>query len=394
MVKSAQKATSTEFVRDIDSNVYLFRKGKGSLVLPADDELTPVLGESESGDFTLELPPSYENWLATYSGEINAFQNTPVLIEDGAEEERQPKESGEQTGAAGEPRKSIPYMVKTTWSQKYPFNAHLDFGDGRCVVGCTAVMIGQIMHHWYTKGYKRGCTATTSYQWKGEKYKVKALPPITVFDYDHLTTGIPKTEEEIEAVATMLEYIGKAVKSNYGVDGTTAYSNIWPPLMISRLRLGSTIKVVNAAKVGIAAFTDAIYKELLEGRPVGMWGTNDSGSGCHAFVCDGYNAATDKFHMNWGWGGSYNGWYAMTALNITKTVNYNDRQNAVTGIMPEYKLGDANRDGIVSITDAMVAIDHSLKGTYDEASDVNGDNEVNAADGSRIISHILGKEKL
>ena len=387
-----QKATVTEYVRDVDENVYLFKRGKGSLVLPADDEVTPILGESESGDLSLELPPSYEDWLKAYADEINVFQNTPVLIEDVPEEEKPADDVADKPAA--EPRKTIPFMVTTKWSQGSPYNNHLDFGDGKCKVGCPAVFIGQIMYYWHKKGYRRGCTATNDYHWKGEKYAVKALPAITKFDYANLTEGTPKTAAQKEAVATMLEYIGKAMKSNYGLDSTWARTDIFPPLMISRLRLGSNIRTISATALGDAAFEEAIYQELLAGRPVGVWGTNDTTGGCHIFVCDGYNVSKGKYHMNFGWGGSYDGYYAMTAITLTKTYNYNAKRNAVIGIQPEYKLGDANKDGKINITDAMVSINHSLKGTYDEASDVNSDGKVTVADHTPIINHILGKDSL
>ena len=385
----SQKATVTEFVRDIDENVYLYKKGKEGLVLPADNELMPILGETTEGNFTDTIPDPLQDWLDMYAKEVKIHQNTPLLIEDGADE---PTDNADKPAA--EPRKTIPYMVKTKWSQGSPYNNRLNFGDGAWMVGCPAVMIGQIMFYWGYKGFRRGCTATTAYSYKGEPYKIAALPPITVFDYAHMTTGKPKTAEEKEAVATLLEYIGKAVKSCYGLDSTWAYTNVYPDMMRDRLRLGSGIKEVNSLELSEAAFAEKVYQELALGRPVGMSGVNDSGSGSHAFVCDGYNAATDKFHFNWGWGGYYDGYYAMTALKLTSTINYNIRKRAVIGIQPEYMLGDANRDGKINITDAMVSINHSLKGTYDEASDVNSDGKVTVADHTPIINHILGKESL
>ena len=385
--KTSKKAVITEYVRDVDENVYLFRKGDNGLVLPAYDDVEPILGEAEKADFT-DMPPHVEWWLRGYAADIAWQESRPMLIEDVQEDAEVDKPT------ASEPRKTIPYMVKTKWGQGSPYNNHLDFGDGKCLVGCPAVMIGQIMHYWGTKGYRRGCTATTDYQWKGERYKVKALPPITMFDYANLTTSKPKTKEQIEAVASMLEHIGKAIKSNYDIDATWAQTDVYPPMMISRLRLGKTIRELQAVKVGEAAFDEAIYKELLAGRPVGICGSNDSRAGSHAFICDGYNAATNKYHLNFGWDGGYDGYYAMTAINLTKDYNYNARKKAWIGLQPEYKLGDANRDGEVNITDAMVTINHGLKGTYDEAADVNSDGKVTVADSTPIINHILGKESL
>ena len=84
----------------------------------------------------------------------------------------------------------------------------------------------------------------------------------------------------------------------------------------------------------------------------------------------------------------------MAAMNLTKTDNYTADKGAWIGIQPEYKLGDANYDGEINITDVMTTINHSLKGTYDEASDINSDGKVTVADHTPIVNHILGKESL
>ena len=34
----------------------------------------------------------------------------------------------------------------------------------------------------------------------------------------------------------------------------------------------------------------------------------------HAFVCDGYKEG-DYFHINWGWGGQFNGYYRLSVLS-------------------------------------------------------------------------------
>ena len=49
-----------------------------------------------------------------------------------------------------------------------------------------------------------------------------------------------------------------------------------------------------------------------------MSGMSAGGGGGHAWVCDGFDSE-DRFHMNLGWGGQANGYYSVTALNITST---------------------------------------------------------------------------
>src|ERR1039458_9921480 len=52
--------------------------------------------------------------------------------------------------------------------------------------------------------------------------------------------------------------------------------------------------------------------EFAAGRLVQYEGT-DPAVGGHTWVCDG-NDASDNMHMNWGWGGTDDGYYAVTNL--------------------------------------------------------------------------------
>lgn len=383
-----KKSIITEYVRDVDSNVYLFKKGKEGLILPAFDEVTPILGETEQADFSVELPPHVEAWFSGYAEEMDWLENGHRLILLENNEEDKP--------TANEPKKDVPYLVKTKWGQYAPFNAKLVFDGKVMLVGCPAVMVGQLMHYWGTKGYRRGCTATLKYQWKGGPV-IPATPALTKFDYANLPLTKSCTAVQKEAVSAMLQKIGYAFLTEYSESASGAYTTDITKYMQTRLRLGSTIKYISCESMGLQAFVNAIYNELANGRPCGFYAkhsANGAISGSHVFICDGYRAKDDKFHFNFGCTGSYDGYYAMSALNLTKTDNYTADKRAWIGIQPEYKLGDANRDGEINITDVMTTINHSLKGTYDEAADINSDGKVTVADHTPIVNHILHKDTL
>lgn len=400
--KSKKLATKPEFLMemrfngdiskypDMGSRVYLYRNGKGGLVLPAFDDIIPILGEFEQGDLSNDLPAHVQAWLSCYADEIEWVENGhPLILLEG-------DDADEEKDKADEPKKDVPYMVKTKWGQGAPFNNKLVFDGKIMLVGCPAVMVGQIMHYWGTKGYHRGCTATPKYQYKGGPV-IAATTALTKFDYANLPLTKSCTAAQKEAVSAMLARIGFALLTEYGENSSGAYTTDTTKYMPTRLRLGSTIKYISCDKIGLEKFINTVYNELAAGRPCGFRAkhTKDGTiTGSHAFVCDGYRVKDDKFHFNFGWTGSYDGWYAMTAMNLTKTDNYTTDKGAWIGIQPEYKLGDANRDGEINITDVMVTINHGLKGTYDEAADVNSDGKVTVADHSPIVNHILDRESL
>lgn len=154
--------------------------------------------------------------------------------------------------------------------------------------------------------------------------------------------------------------------------------------------MGSFISYITAKKLGLSSFENYIYNELLQGRPVMVAGWTTSGGG-HTFVIDGYDATNDLYHVNWGWGGSYDGWFAMSALNPKTSVAYNSNKVAIIGIQPDYKLGDVNEDGEVNIADAMQTMTLAQQGKYSEAADINYDGQVTITDVQVIIDKILGK---
>ena len=61
-------------------------------------------------------------------------------------------------------------------------------------------------------------------------------------------------------------------------------------------------------------WTDLIYNELKNDRPV-LLGASDN-TGDHEFVIDGYNG-NELFHINWGWGGADDGYFALSVLGCS-----------------------------------------------------------------------------
>ena len=358
--------------------LYVFGDGDGkAIVTTSDSDLPAIIGVCEDADFSQPLPPSLVDWLGEYEREVEWWQNAE-------------HEDLGATGAAEE-RTSTPAMLKTAWGQGTPYNGNLTFNGKKSLVGCNAVAIGQIMYEWWKRGYSRGCTATPEYTTSTNQYKVAALPPITAFDFKNMTNGKPTASTSKKAVATLLEYVGKALQSDYAPDGTLAYPRKSATVLRTMLRMGDTSIVY--ASSGAVKFEKRIYEEITAKRPVLMAGWKAGGAG-HTFICDGYDTAADKYHFNWGWGGSCNGWFAMSALNPSSARQYNSNKEAIVGIEPKYKLGDVNGDGTVDVVDAMQVMQDALHNGYNERSDINSDGEVTVTDAMTLIDVILGKTKL
>lgn len=371
------KKKSPKFVRAIDENVYLFEQDKGGFVTPAYDEITPLLGEYDEGG---DMPPALVDWLQGYANEMEWYANESLV-----------QDEPQHQGAAEEPRKNIAYMCKANWGQGAPYNDLLDFGWGVCKTGCWATAVGIIMRYWASKGYHRGCMATTPYWYKRHPKEFDALPAKIVFDWRNITDAKPTTAAQKKAVAELMLYIGMACKVNYGTEGTSVSATLAAPLLKDRLRMGSNIRNIEKTD---AQMEQILYTELAEGRPVIIRGANSSNGGGHFFVADGYRAKDSKYRINWGWNGFYNGYYAWSALTPTQANDYTYYRDLTIGIKPDYYLGDVNGDGRVNITDVMVLLEKMQQGDKSIVGDVNSDGMVSADDWMLIIDAILGKKML
>lgn len=349
--------------------LYEYKQGKLRIFAPAFDELPPIIGTCEVGEE--DMPEVVEDWLTDYARELEQLENGTAALIDG---EKGTQEDGE----------TINPLIATKWAQKDPYNRYIING---CVTGCGATAVAMLIKYWGDLGFHRGMPPTESYTTKTSKYIVPALKSVLSFDYKNMPTGKPRTSQEIAAVATLMQHVGYALKSDYKTTGTSSGLTNIAKVLKDNLQMGSKVKAIYASN-GAKVFEESIKEEIKAARPVFLGGWNSSGTGGHFFLVDGYDPITNFFHINWGAGGSYDGWFALTALNPGK-YNYSSYKKAVIGVQPDYAKGDVNGDGRVSVSDVMMVQQMILKHQYSEAADVNQDGVVDVVDMMAIVQEIM-----
>ena len=153
------------------------------------------------------------------------------------------------------------------------------------------------------------------------------------------------------AVATLMYHCGVSAKMDYNVSdqgGSAAYVIASDDAKCAENALkdyfgyASTLQGVKKSSYTNSEWITLLKAELDASRPMVYAG------GAHCFVCDGYDDS-NKLHFNWGWGGSYDGFYALTALIPGGTGtgggngNYTNGQEAVIGIRKPASGGTGNR---------------------------------------------------
>ena len=300
-------------------------EGGGFILASGDDAAEPILAYSDNGTFHLDsLPPNAKWWIEGYAKEIAWARQNGLTAES---------TNAAQTNSPRKARATVGTLLTTTWNQEAPYNNQCVFNGTTCLAGCGATAMAQVLCFWAKNGFKRGCRALPAYTTETNKYSVGALGAVSVFDWDNMTSSSrPSTANQKTAVAKLMRYCGQSINMDYGPDwsGSATY-DIYLSLK-DNFFYNSSMAYIDCGDMSASAFEEKIYNEIAAKRPVIMSGYSDA-SGRHLFVCDGYNATTGKYHFNWGWGGSKDGMFAMTALNPYGR-NYNNDKEAIIGINP------------------------------------------------------------
>lgn len=295
----------TKYQADNTPAVFVFNdlQSDGFVMVSAEDNARTILGYSdhESFDYT-DIPENMQFWLTMYANELTRAKTMTSHIGI--------RRVG---GAINDPLPNIePILGETIWGQGKPFNNLCPIINGeRSVAGCVATAISQIM---YAHKHPKMGIGSNSYN-IGKEIHISEDFSQTTYDWEQMLPSYKKqyTEAEANAVATLMYHTGVASFMSYHPQGSGAVSE-WGMQALNR-HFGYDAAVQPLLKDYLPEYDilTVVAKELQEGRPIYVSGrtANDEG---HAFVCDGIHA-DGYVHINWGWDGSGNGFYALSALD-------------------------------------------------------------------------------
>ena len=334
---------------------YVFNVGEdnGFVIVSADDRTVPILGYADEGSFDPDkIPANMKAWLDGYAQQLKTLSQLPDAVTESATRTTRSSKIGT--------RNSIAPLITTKWDQATPYwNECPDFvteytidpeTNERQVIatekpytGCVATAMSQIMY--YHKYPVENTPEIPAYTFvvPGDNYQYTVVPhealEPTVFDWANMRETYTGAEPEVNtsAVAHLMYYVGCAVKTQYGLSSSGAYTDDIPKAFTL---FGYGAKLAYRTNFSQDEWEDLVYSELANQRPVVYNGTAGSGGG-HSFVCDGFEYG-NYFHINWGWGGMGNGYFQLSILNpsdsgigaATSSEGYNMKQNIIYNIIP------------------------------------------------------------
>lgn len=272
----------------------------GFAVIAADDLMPAVLGVSASC-YTDGTNLNFEWWLAATADAAAAIvrSNAPLRVTTPDPTQFPPE---------------VPTLMTTLWDQDTPYDGMCPTfsGSTRCLTGCVATAMAQILNYHKTPEHGYG-QHTIRYG----SQSVSANFEEDYYDWEHmLDVYVPGnyTQQEADAVALLMRDCGVAADMQYGGpnEGSGAYSQ--DAAYGLRKYFGfEDAECLERDNYTEPVWMNMIYRELSENGPL-YYGGADYQYGGHAFVFDGYTA-DGMVSVNWGWSGDCNGYYLVSQLN-------------------------------------------------------------------------------
>jgi hypothetical protein len=341
---------------------YIFtpQQGKGFVIVAADDAVQPILAWSDDGEFSLtNQPPAFRWYTKGYSQAIEYVRTQHIVASDVVAKQWIAQLSGDiKKMSSLQSPNSVQPLVKTKWNQGNsgtPYNdlCPLDVqANERTVTGCVATAFAQLLkyHGKPTQGfgfskYTHATYGEQSANYGATQYNFNIMPM-------NDSTSVVATAQAKLAIATLMYHCGVSIDMNYNIGskgGSGALTSKIPKALNLYFGYKNTAREIYKKDYTDATWLAAIKAELNANRPV-EYGGSGSGGG-HSFICDGYDT-DNKLHMNWGWGGYLDGYYAVNNLvpgtggTGAGAGSYNEGQDAVIGIEPDIAVS-TNRNSIV-----------------------------------------------
>lgn len=342
-----------------EAAAYVFASPEGLLVVGADDVAAPLLGYTDAPATAESLPPNMLAWLRDYARQIASARSAAPY-----------------KASAADSKAAISPLLSSKWNQSSPYNMYCPTISGtQCPTGCLATAMAQIMnyHQWPEKG-----TGNIDYYTRTRNVRVQCNIGDYTLDWANMLNGYTSSAstKQKQAVGRLMQVVGASLEMDYNTDASGAYGVDATTALIDNFYYDPAGAYYMREWFSLTDWQNIVYNELASNRPVLYCGSGSAGG--HAFVCDGYSS-NGYFHINWGWGGTSDGYFLLDALAPEvqgiggNGMHFNDSQSINLGICkknanPIYRLYNTHLDPNKSTAKAGNAI--TIQSEYYAVQDI------------------------
>jgi len=353
--KNFQFTSVKATVENKDTLYYILNDtiNKGFVIVSADMRVWPILGYSKEGSFNEnKQPEGFTAWMDSRKKEIEYIKKNDIQPDSAtvASWQNLSLKNASTNSTSVEP------LLKTKWDQGCYYNelCPSDIKSSYCghaPTGCVATAMAQIMKYWNYPTKGKG-----SHSYLSANYGVlKADFGATTYQWSQMPNSVTSQND---AVATLMYHCGVAAFMEYGANSSEA--GLPTETLVDFFDYSSSAELIQRDFYDTNEWIDQLKSELDLGHPI-FYTKSDPFFGAHAYVCDGYQAE-DYFHLNWGWGGSNDGYFLIKSPSNGDTSN-TFCENAIIKIMPN-QLPDGYNGLILSSKTFFLKAQESISKPY------------------------------
>jgi len=310
--------------------LYIFDANDSYVVVSGDKRTPPVLAFSDHQLYLdNEVIPPAQMWLDHYANQIEELQQSPEGTENPAWDRLLNQRAMPRSGDAIEP------MMHSHWSQEEYYNYYCprDYAgpNNRCVTGCVATAMGQLMYY-----FRWPHTGTGSYSYTDENYGTQSADfGNTTYDFSAMCDAPNAINTEI---SKLIYHCGVGVDMHYGPNGSGMYNHSAAYVLRTYFKYSPETQYVFRDSTTLN-WDSLIISHLERKIPLYYAGWSVPDINGHGFICDGYRTvdSTLYYHFNFGWGGSHDGYFLTDHLNVSGT-HFNFAQELIINAYPDTSL--------------------------------------------------------
>lgn len=311
-----------------DYFVFNMNTNDGFVIVSAEDGGHAIIGYSTERHFVTPLENSnIYSFLQSKKNEIEEIRTNNLIADLEITREWAAYRNNQKAVNPNMNTMSVAALVQSTWDQSPVYN---DLCPSGSVTGCVATTMAQIMRFWSYPAMGTGSSTyasnygtlsvnygTTTYNWANMPLN-SANNDVSIISY-HCGVSVEMDYSPSGSGAMVLDYGPGAPSAEYSFKTYFGYDP-------------STLQGKQKNNYSDAQWINLIKTDLDAGRPIQYAGYSSGGGGGHTWVCDGYDA-NDQLHMNWGWGGYDDGYFALGSLNGGGS-DFNGDNEMLIGIQP------------------------------------------------------------
>lgn len=318
--------SSYDLEREALPQLFLVHFSNGAYaIVAAEDNALPILAyDLNSALDKDDIPPAVMMWLRYYADEVALLRESEIQIPERMQDWTDVL-NGNLSRFDG--YRNVSPLVSTMWNQDWPYNelcpADPAGPGGRVYAGCVATAMGMVMKYWNSPITGQGSNTyyAGSYGYQSANFGN------TTYLWDQMPNSISSSNMPI---ATLLYHLAVSVNMGFSPEGSGSNGTYAASSMRNNFRYPNAV-LSQKNNYSATGWENLMRAQIDNGTPMYYSGTNQTVG--HAFVLDGYQG-TNHFHFNFGWSGSYNGYYYVNALNPGSN-NFNLNQSAITNAIPQ-----------------------------------------------------------